>query len=241
MHKLSKITKTKLPFFLKKILLKIIGELKGNDSNLYDAIERYCYDIPVFWSTNAMFTRAERNLILNKKELATDDQAWECVKPYYEKFKKSGDGEIINWMTYVDLSIRMSDLLLPKVDKMCMATSVESRVPFLDPEFVAFAISIPEKLKYSDDVTKVFMKKAVRGIIPDEIIDRKKAGFALPLDDWYGEQAVEKMQADIDYFLNNTNFLDKEGVYTILKKKRPYQLWMLYTLAVWWKIFIEKQ
>src|SRR6266545_6856306 len=87
-------------------------------------------------------------------------------------------------MTYVDLNYRLPELLLMRVDKMSMGVSLEGRVPFLDHKFVELAMSIPASLKFKNGTLKYILKKAVRGVIPDELIDRPKQGFGVPVYEW---------------------------------------------------------
>ena len=70
------------------------------------------------------------------------------LKPVHQRFKeKAWEKSNLNWMSYADLSLRLPELLLMRVDKMSMGVSLECRVPFLDHKFVEFAMSIPERIK----------------------------------------------------------------------------------------------
>jgi len=71
-----------------------------------------------------------------------------------------------------------------RVDKITMSTSIEARVPFLDHELVELTMDISRHHKIDGYKTKDLLKHALRGVIPDEIIDRKKMGFAAPAADW---------------------------------------------------------
>jgi len=93
--------------------------------------------------------------------------------------------DFVKTMGYVELKHRLSELLLMRVDKMTMAAGIEARVPFLDYRLVEFALQIPEFLKYKDGTTKYILKKACEGIIPDEVIYRKKVGFNAPTTRWF--------------------------------------------------------
>ena len=83
-------------------------------------------------------------------------------------------------MSYLDLKMRLPELLLMRVDKMAMGNSLEARVPFLDHEFVELIMSLPEKIKIKNNVSKYILKKTVRGLIPDKLIDRKKQVLVFP-------------------------------------------------------------
>lgn len=88
-------------------------------------------------------------------------------------------------MSYLEFMHRLPELLLMRVDKMSMATAVEAREPFLDYKLVEYALSMPLKFKYYTGITKYILKKAAEGIIPNDIIYRKKIGFAAPTSRWF--------------------------------------------------------
>ena len=103
----------------------------------------------------------------------------------HKRYKdKAKDPSPLNWMSYLDLNHRLPDLLLMRVDKMSMGVSLECRVPFLDHKFVELAMSIPASTKIKGGNLKAILKKSVRGVIPDEFIDRKKQGFGVPIQEW---------------------------------------------------------
>ena len=104
------------------------------------------------------------------------------IEPIWRNFQeKAWDKSILHWMSYQDLNLRLPELLLMRVDKMSMGVSLEGRVPFLDHKFVELALGIPGKLKTKNQQLKYILKKAVRGTIPDELIDRPKQGFGVPI------------------------------------------------------------
>tara|TARA_R110000787_G_scaffold23762_2_gene67593 strand:+ start:6162 stop:8186 length:2025 start_codon:yes stop_codon:yes gene_type:complete len=87
-------------------------------------------------------------------------------------------------MIHAEFRLRLPELLLMRVDKITMSTSIEARVPFLDHELVELTMDISRHHKIDGYKTKDLLKHALRGVIPDEIIDRKKMGFAAPAADW---------------------------------------------------------
>ena len=94
-----------------------------------------------------------------------------------EAFRSVPGDDYSTKMIYWELKNRLPELLLMRVDKMTMATSVEARVPFLDHKLVEFSMKIPWRLKIKNGETKYILKKAVEGLIPHNIIYRKKIGF----------------------------------------------------------------
>ncbi|HYL79975.1 MAG TPA: asparagine synthase (glutamine-hydrolyzing), partial [Candidatus Acidoferrum sp.] len=84
----------------------------------------------------------------------------------------------------VDVALYLPDDLLVKVDIASMAHSLEARSPFLDHEFMEFAATIPSSLKVQGRTTKYILKRALRGVLPEEILRRPKKGFGVPIDHW---------------------------------------------------------
>src|SRR5262249_6627274 len=100
------------------------------------------------------------------------------------------DDDWLSGLQYWDLQAYLPLDILTKVDRMSMAHSLEARPPLLDHKLVELAARIPSRLRMRFGVTKYMFKQAVRGLLPDGIVDRPKRGFAVPLARWFrGELA----------------------------------------------------
>jgi asparagine synthase (glutamine-hydrolysing) len=142
-------------------------------------------------------------------------------------------------MSYLDLNMRLPELLLMRVDKMSMGVSLEGRVPFLDHKFVELAMSIPASVKTRGGVLKYILKKAVRGVIPDELIDRKKQGFGVPVSEWFMAKLGPYVRQELAKFCRHTDFLDSKRVLEfIAHKENGTQAWYLLNFALWWNEYI---
>jgi len=130
--------------------------------------------------------------------------------------------------------------LLMRVDKITMSTSVEGRVPFLDHRLVEFTMDIPMTWKVKGGEPKYLLKKALGGVLPDDVLYRPKMGFGAPMREWlrgdFGRQAESTVLGsglmDRGYFRRDwiaTCFRDhREG-----RKDHALHLWMLFNLAAW--------
>ena len=135
--------------------------------------------------------------------------SWEAIKPIRQRFEdKAWEKSHLNWMSYIDLNLRLPELLLMRVDKMSMGVSLEGRVPFLDHKFVELAMSIPEKVKTKNGTLKYILKKSVRGVIPDELIDRPKQGFGVPVYEWFFDRLGEICKIRAGNILQKDRFLE---------------------------------
>ena len=107
---------------------------------------------------------------------------------YYEA---AAGTNALNRMLYVDTKVWLPDDLLLKADKMTMANALELRVPFLDHKLVEFAATLPARLKVRGRTGKVLLRKAMRGVLPAEILDRPKKGFPVPTRGWFRNELAD--------------------------------------------------
>lgn len=212
------------------------------NNRMFDALQRSVRGQPVFWSSAQGPTMAERNTLLGsglRKRLAGLD-GWSSVQPLWNRFQeKAWEPSPLNWMSYVDLSIRLPELLLMRVDKMAMGVSLEARVPFLDHRFVELALSIPQTTKTRHGESKHVLKQALRGLLPNEIIDRPKRGFGVPVEEWLNGRLGRNIHSELDRFCRKTGIFDMRGVEQLLAGRSRVRTWYLYNFALWHKHFIE--
>src|SRR5713101_7195845 len=202
-----------------------------------EVLRRALSNRPVFWGGAEVLSDSQKRQFLSPRLLKkfSELSSWEAIRPIRQRFEeKSWEPSPLNWMTYLDLNLRLPELLLMRVDKMSMAVSLEARVPFLDHKFVELAMSIPQAVKTRNGVLKYILKKAVRGVIPDELIDRKKQGFGVPVNEWYQTKFGEHLVKETKDFCLNTDLFQFEGALPFLKKRG----WALLNLALWWKQYI---
>ena len=91
---------------------------------------------------------------------------------------------LLDRLLYADIKTYLHELLM-KQDQMSMATSVESRVPFLDHKLVEFTCSLPERMKLRGGTTKYVLRESMKGILPESILSRSKMGFPVPIAAWF--------------------------------------------------------
>lgn len=239
---LQKIGDIPFPKFLKKGVLQLLKLVNKEDGHYYEALKRNVNNQPIFWGGADIFTDEQKKRILSKRlqsKFAGRD-SWEVLKPIYDRFKKNAwEKSNLNWMSYLDLNFRLPELLLMRVDKMGMGASLEGRVPFLDHKFVELAMSIPEKTKVKNGVLKYILKKTVRGVIPDTIIDRKKQGFGVPVYEWLLDRLGDKAKEELYAFCDETDFLDKKEVQKLFNNGNGTLIWVLLNFVLWWKHYIK--
>jgi asparagine synthase (glutamine-hydrolysing) len=242
--RLEKLNLLPIPGFIKKTCLKIMYFIGKENKFSYEWLRRGILDQPIFWGGAEAFTNNHKHRLLSsrlRKKFA-NKTSWEVIKPIRERFEKKNKmkSSESNWMTYLDINFRLPELLLMRVDKMCMGVSLEARVPFLDHKVVELAMSIPEKLKIKNGTLKYILKKAVCNIIPLKIIKRKKQGFGVPIHEWFFNELEDKIRKDLENFCDKTDFFDKKEVLLLIANKNAVQVWYLYNFALWWNEYIDE-
>ncbi len=149
-------------------------------------------------------------------------------------------------LQYCDLRGYLPLDILVKVDRMTMAHSIEARPPLLDHRLVEFAARVPADLKIRGTTTKYLFKQAVRGLIPDAIIDRRKQGFGVPLASWFRGPWTGFVR---DLLLSDTSrqrgILDRGYVEHLLRlnqrgRNMDSQIWTLLSFEQWCRTFLDR-
>ena len=158
---------------------------------------------------------------------------------------RNGARDDLDRLIYQDLRLRLPELLLMRVDKLTMANAIEARVPFLDHELVELAMSVPAGEKIRDGIGKHVLKRAVTGLLDEDLVWRPKMGFSTPVSRWFrgplGDQ-LERQLAGGE--LNELGYLDPGVVKEILdihrsgRADRSFQLWNVLNLSVWFDYWI---
>jgi asparagine synthase (glutamine-hydrolysing) len=207
----------------------------------WERLRRAATGVPVFWSGAEAFTELEKRRLLSRRlrERMKGRTSWDSLVGIHRRFRETAwDQSDLNWMIYSDLHLRLPELLLMRVDKMSMGASVEARVPFLDHRFVTFAMGLPQSVRLPGSELKHVLKRAVRGLIPDAIIDRRKQGFAVPIRDWVQDRLGAEMRETLRKFCAETEFFDWPAVDSLLARGRGPQAWYLFNFALWHRRFV---
>lgn len=155
-----------------------------------------------------------------------------------EVWARSG-GDHLRRMLYVDCHTWLSDNLLERGDRMAMAASIENRPPFLDHHLVELAFRVDSALKVKDGSSKWIVKQVARRYLPANIVDRKKVGFRVPLDEWFrgelGDYAHDLLLGPSSFVLG---YLDRKIIAGMLddhrrrRRNEELRIWTLLGLEV---------
>jgi len=152
---------------------------------------------------------------------------------------------LLTRLLYADMKTYLVELLM-KQDQMSMATSIESRVPFLDHKLVEFAATMPDEWKLRNWTTKRVLREAMKGVLPESILSRPKMGFPVPFSHWTrGQWNGPVADVLLDGRTRERGIIDPQGVTNLLRDHRAGRtdgwdrIWMLLNLELWFRTFID--
>ena len=169
-------------------------------------------------------------------ELDRSDHSWAA---FYDLLTHVEDRSFVDKMLYMDAKTRLPELFLMKSDKMSMANSLEVRVPYLDHHLVEAVSSIPGEIRVLRGQTKYLLKRALRDLLPKEVLFRRKHYFIVPLQDWITPEVVADGASVLKERLGRMGIFDLNAVNRIIEGCRngrsdyfqPY--FRLLILALW--------
>jgi asparagine synthase (glutamine-hydrolysing) len=163
-----------------------------------------------------------------------------------DAFRQSDAEDCIDAALDVDANLYLTEDLLVKMDRATMAHSLEARSPLLDHSLMEFAATLPSGMKLLGTQKKRVLKAALRGLLPDNVLDRPKMGFSVPLARWFRDE-LREMAHDVlcspralarDYF-------QPKAIATLLdehcsgRRSHAENLWALLILELWHRMFID--
>ncbi len=236
---------------------------RGKSAQIAEALLRAGCQRELFWSGANSFWNIHKNKIYNPVEVLgpwedltamgldvsglPENDSGAVVDGYLAKFDGDHPGQdFLTRMIYAEFRQRLPELLLMRVDKITMSASVEGRVPFLDHDLVNYSMDIPQGTKIKGKVKKAILKSAVKGLIPDEIINRPKMGFAAPVADWLrGDFGHEVERNLLSSPLVKDGPLRHSPIANLISEHRSghanhaLHIWTLFNLTAWHNHWIE--
>jgi asparagine synthase (glutamine-hydrolysing) len=155
--------------------------------------------------------------------------------------------DVIERMQYADINFYLAEDILTKVDRAAMAVSLETRAPFLDPRIGQFAASIPVEYKLKGKSGKVILKEAMKDLLPQNILNRPKKGFGIPIAEWLKGRLNSLMHEMLSpERLRSQGLFDVEYVEKLIREHESgaashhKELWTLLVFQLWFDRFLRK-
>ncbi|MFC4321641.1 asparagine synthase (glutamine-hydrolyzing) [Litchfieldia salsa] len=224
-----------------KAMLRKIAKILPEGVRGKSFIERGVTPMEERYIGNAkMFAEDEKKHLLKGYKAGLDYT--NITAPFYQETRGY---EPVNRMQYIDIHTWLRGDILLKADKMTMAHSLELRVPFLDKVVFDVASKISPELKTANNTTKYILRKAVEGIVPDHVLERKKLGFPVPIRHWLKNEmhdwAVNIInQSDTAHLFNKNLILNLLDEHCKGKHDHSRKIWTVLVFMVWHQVYVEK-
>ncbi len=203
----------------------------------------------LFWGGAVVFDETMKSNVLLSEMRARYNglSTYEVVRQYQETIAAGRpDADAAARMTYLELKLRLPELLLMRVDKITMATSLEARVPFLDHHLIEYAMGLPQRLKVRGATGKQILKRALETVLPKDVLYRPKRGFGAPTREWFrGPDAKVLIQQLMNSSIRERNFFDYIFIQRLVdehnREVRDWSanLWCLLNLSLWYERWIS--
>jgi asparagine synthase (glutamine-hydrolysing) len=175
-----------------------------------------------------------------------DVSGYDPIENVHEKYlQDNGNKTFVDKIQYLDIKTYLYRIL-HIYDRMCMAVSLENRVPMLDYKLVEFGTTIPVAYRFYGLLPKFPLRMCLKGRLPDDVIERKKAGFSLPVGAWFRHE-LKDMVHNIIYSRNaknrgiyNFNEIDKLWRQHLSGVNHTERIWSLISIELWHQLFIDK-
>src|SRR5713226_5632243 len=213
-----------------------------------ELIRRLGANQSLFWGGVGVFDETMKASVLSSEMRARYNglSTHDVVRQYQETIAAARpDSDYAARMTYLELKLRLPELLLMRVDKITLATSVEARVPFLDHKLVEYAMGIPRALKVEGSSGKHILKQALEDVLPRDLLYRPKRGFGAPVTHWFRGRLSGELEAHVmNSALRRREFFDYAFIARLFDEHRRgvrdwgFHLWKLLNLSVWYARWI---
>src|SRR5690348_16064622 len=224
-------------------------EATGRKRAAIELIRRLGADEPLFWGGVVVYDETFKPRVLSRsmRERLNGLSSLRVVEKYLKQIEQERpDADFLARMTYLELKLRLPELLLMRVDKITMATSVEARVPFLDHHLVEYALGLARALKVEGTSGKHILKRSLEEILPRDLLYERKRGFGAPVREWFREGLGGWFD---EHLMNGTmrkrDLLDYGFVSRMLEEHRArtrdwgFHLWALLNLSLWYERWID--
>jgi asparagine synthase (glutamine-hydrolysing) len=224
-------------------------EATGSKRLAIELMRRLGADEPLFWGGVVVYDETFKPRVLSKqlRERMSGSSSLEVVGSYLDHIERERpESDFLARMTYLELKLRLPELLLMRVDKITMATSVEARVPFLDHHLVEYALALPRSLKVEGASGKHILKRALEEVLPRDLLYNRKRGFGAPVREWFRNGLDEWFESLVmNSTMRRRDLLDYKFVQRLFDEHRSgkrdwgFHLWALLNLSLWYERWID--
>jgi asparagine synthase (glutamine-hydrolysing) len=187
-----------------------------------------------------MFMDESAKAELYQSDMKTSINGYGVISLLESHFRRATTFDPLAQQQYVDIKTYLVDDILTKVDRMSMAASIEARVPLLDHRIVEFALSLPPHYKLQRGRTKLALRRAMRGRLPEVVLNRPKQGFSIPLKHWL-RGSLQPLMTDLlsSDCVRRRGYFSPQAVNRMVaehlegRANHSHRLWALMVFELW--------
>lgn len=219
-------------------LLAATASFAGAHSRPAEIARRIASGQQLFWGGGLDFTSVAKQDLIGP---CSDDTYDAVVRPIHREFLQNGNpSDLTSWMSYIDLRFRLPQLMLPRMDKMGMAFSIEGRVPFLDHRIIEFVFGLPPEWRgMTGNESKPMLKQVAKKYLPDDFVYQKKQGFQAPVREWKDKKFGSVYLPFLEKFSQRTDVFNAKAVADLASQKNDRLYFSLVNFMLWYVIFID--
>lgn len=197
-----------------------------------------------YFRSLSIFSEEDKQDLFNQ-EIKGALGGYQSLSVFEGHYDAAQSRDLLSKIQYVDFKTYLPDDILVKVDRASMANSLEVRCPLLDHRLIEFVATLPSNFKLRGIEGKVILKQAVRDLLPESIIKRKKMGFGLPVAEWLRD-GIQEFSKNIIFESSSHGLFEMPFINRIWDehqrgiRNRSGELWQLLMFNLWYKRFIEK-
>jgi len=245
--------------------LELLVGLHDRHDAYLDLVVRAGLDREPFWSGATVFPEFRKHRLVDRSRLEAlrppsemlasgllpatyaRPDTFEVVRSFFDRIDECAPGsDALTRMIYSEFKLRLPELLLMRLDKIGMSVSIEPRDPFLDYQLVEFTMNVPQEAKIWGGTSKAILKQAVRGLIPDDVIDRPKVGFGAPMHHWLRGEFGRVVEAELSASRFFERFpADRARVLEMVRRHRQGRsdfalyIWTFYNAVAWFDCWLD--
>jgi asparagine synthase (glutamine-hydrolysing) len=252
------------PSIVRKSLASVMGAVADRIPKFHrhaEFLERAALRGELFWSGSVVYWDRFKRMLLGEGDgtpqgCLVDSNYYggtdvretaDLIREMYRPYDESGRGDgVLQRMIYSEFKLRLPELLLMRVDKISMASSIEARVPFLDHHMVNLTMELPDSVRLGKANLKSVLKQAVRNDVPPATLARKKRGFDAPMAEWLREGFGMDVEGQIlNSPLVRSGTLNGPFIRSLFREHRSgidraIFIWVIFNLTQWHNYWIER-
>lgn len=234
----------KLPRPVKSLVANSVGALKPNHAAV-DILARAVDNREFFWGGAKSFKESVKRKFLHKDFFSGLGQmdSYSVIEHYKKVYnlKHESEENVLRWMSFLGMEFLIPNWYMHRMDKLGMANSIEIRSPIVDTQLRNLAMACPPELKVKGGEPKYIFKKAMEGLLDQDVLYRKKKGFCLPIQEWGSGIMLDFLDKHAVSFCRETNLLNEISITEQINRFKKNQgvnindMFTLYYIINWYQ------